>query len=318
MDTILFNNTITERDMDLLFIESILTDPGFCQLLVEKTDLRGRPFEIVKAELSKSDSDLGESDITVIINVEGEIYGLLIEDKIDAIAMPQQHARYVKRGEKGVKAGEFKDFRVFLFCPEKYYENDAEAKLYEHHLTYEEFQAYFAKKSDPLSMFRLQQLKQAVDKAKKPSVINVDEKANAFLRQYIRYQKEHYPSLDLSTKEDKNGWWTDFRTDLGIVYINHKIQEGFVDLTFSRSADKIDRAKVIADWVRQHVIPGATVRKTQKSAIIRVHVPKIDIKKGFENVNENELVQCFEAIKELTDFANIVEMANEIAWKVKV
>ena len=135
------------------------------------------------------------------------------------------------------------------------------------------------------------------------------------MRQYISYQKEHYPSLDLSTKEDKNGWWTDFRTDLGIVYINHKIQEGLVDLTFSRSADKIDRAKVVADWLRRHLIPGATVVKTKKSAMIRVHVPKLDIKKGFENVNKDALNQCFEAIKELTDFANVVETANEIAAK---
>ena len=312
MATLNFNNTISERDMDLLLVESVLTDPDFCCLLIGKTDLKGKPFQIVSAELSKTDSELGESDVTVIADIEGVRYGFLIEDKIDAIAMPEQHGRYIKRGEKGIKAGEFKDFRVFIFCPEKYYKNNDEAVLYEHLLTYEECKDFFGGKNDPYSILRYQQLEQALFKAKKPAVVNVDEKANAFLKQYIRYQRENYPSLDLSTKEDKNGWWTDFRTTLGTVYINHKIREGFVDLTFPKASDKTDRAKTIADWARQHKIPDATVVQTKKSAMIRIHVPKLDIIKGFESVDRDELNQCFDAIKELTDFANIIEVAISI------
>ena len=310
-----FNNTLSERDMDLLFAESILTDPGFCRLLLNKTDLKGRAFQILSAELSKMDSDLGESDITVAIDVDGIRYGLLIEDKIDAIAMPEQHDRYIKQGEKGVKAGEYDDFRVFLFCPEKYYRNNDEAKLYEHLLTYEECKEYFDSKNDLSSIFRSQQLDQAITKAKKPPANNIDEKANAFLKQYIRYQKEHYPLLDLSTKEDKNGWWTDFRTELGSVYLTHKIQQGYVDLTIPKASDKIDQVRVIAEWARQHKIPGATVVKAKKSAMIRIHVPKIDIEKGFEFVDRDELNQCFDVIKELTDFANIVALTSSIIYR---
>ena len=101
MFSLRFNNTISERDMDLLFAESVLTDPGFCQLLINKTDLAGKTYKILSAELSKADAELGESDITVVISSEGEKYGLLIEDKIDAIAMPEQHGRYIKRETPG-------------------------------------------------------------------------------------------------------------------------------------------------------------------------------------------------------------------------
>lgn len=248
----------------------------------------------------------------MVVEINGRKYGLLIEDKIDATAMPEQHGRYVKRGQKGVEVGEYNDFRVFIFCPEKYYRNNDEAKLYEYLLTYEECADYFRSKTDALSVFRRLQLEEAIGKAKKPPVINVDEKANAFLRQYIAYQKEHYPSLYLNTKEDKNGWWTDFRTDLGYVYINHKIQEGYVDLTFPKASEKIDRVKMIAEWARQHKMSKASVVKTKKSALIRIHVPKIEILKGFESVDKDELNQCFDAIMELTDFANMIEMANSI------
>ena len=310
-----FNNTISERDMDLLFIESITTDPGFASFVIEKTDLKGKSVHVLHAELSKADSYLGESDITVIVDVEGTKYGLLIEDKIDAIAMPEQHDRYIKRGAKGVKAGEYQDFRIFIFCPDKYYRNNNEAKLYEHHLSYEECKEYFDSKSDALSAFRSQQIAQAIVKAKKPAPNNVNEKANSFLKQYINYQKENYPSLALSTKEDRNGWWTDYRTELGAVYINHKIQEGYVDLTFPRASDKTDRAKFIAEWARKHKIPDITVVPTKKSAMIRIHVPKLSIMKGFESVDKDELNQCFDAIKELTDLASI--FATAIAMTTK-
>lgn len=310
-----FNNTITERDMDILLAQAIVTDPDFCKYLLDKTDLCGKPFKAVNVELSKEDSNLGESDVTAVIDIEGELYGILIEDKIDATAMPNQHERYIKRGDKGIAGKEYKDYRVFIFCPEKYYKNDSEAKLYEHLLTYEECKKYFDAKDDPLSLFRSQQLAQAIKKGRKPSPNNVDEKANAFLRQYIRYQRKHYPSLDLSTKEDKNGWWTDYRTELGHVYINHKIREGYVDLTFPRAADNIDKAKMIAEWARNHKMSDARVIKTAKSAMIRIHVPKLIIEKGFENADRDELNKCFEAIKELTEFANIIETANSITYR---
>ena len=311
-----FHNTITERDMDLLFAEAVFSDPEFCKLLLDKTDdLKGKPFQVLSAEISKSDSDLGESDITVLIEVEGRKYSFLVEDKIDAIAMPEQHARYVKRGEKGVKAKEYDDFKVFLFCPKQYSEKNEEAKLYEHLLTYEECRDHFADKKDPLSVFRFHQLEQAISKAKSPYNPNVDEKANAFLRQYIAYQKEHFPSLDLSTGEDKNGWWTDFRTGLGTAYITHKIREGFVDLTIPGAQDKYDLTKVVADWARQHIVADIAVVKAKRSVMIRIHVPKLDIESGFESISSGELNKCFNAVKELTDFANMIEMAHSLVEK---
>ena len=310
-----FNNTIAERDMDLLFAESVLTDLGFCRLLVDKTDLKGKPFQVTKVELSKSDSAFGESDITIVLEAEGRKYGFLVEDKIDAIAMPEQHERYIKRGRKGISSGDYDDFRVFIFCPKKYRESNDEAKLYKHFLSYEDCLEYFAAKSDPLSVFRREQLEQAISKAKSPYNPNVDEKANAFLRQYITYQKEHYPALDLSTKEDKNGWWTDFRTELNDAYITHKIREGFVDLTLQRAAEKIDRAKIIADWARHHKIPVTDVLKTKSSTMLRIRVPQLNIEKGFDFVDKDELNQCFDAVKDWTDFANMVKMMFAMTGK---
>ena len=55
-----------------------------------------------------------------------------------------------------------------------------------------------------------------------------------------------------------------------------------------------------------------TVVKAKRGAMIRIHVPKLDIQKGFEFVDRSELDRCFYAVKELTDFANMIEVANSI------
>ena len=61
-----------------------------------------------------------------------------------------------------------------------------------------------------------------------------------------------------------------------------------------------------------HKIPDASVKPAKSSAMIRIHVPKLEMLKGFEFVDKDELNQCFDAIKELTDFANMIETANSI------
>ena len=62
--------------------------------------------------------------------------GILIEDKIDAIAMPEQPERYIKRGNKAIKNKEYDVFYSFIVCPKKYYDNNDAAKEYPFHILY--------------------------------------------------------------------------------------------------------------------------------------------------------------------------------------
>ena len=95
----------------------------------------------------------------------------------------------------------------------------------------------------------------------------------------------------------------------------HKIQEGYVDLTFPRAAENIERVRLIADWAREHKLSQVEVVKAKVGAVIRIHVPKLDIQKGFEFVDEDELNVCFDTVKELTDFANMIETASKITLR---
>ena len=243
----------------------------------------------------------------------GNQYAILIEDKIDAIAMPNQHKRYVERGKKGVSDAEYMDFDIIIICPEKYYNNNDEAKRYEHHIFYEEFEAYFNQKNDEISKVRLAQVQAGINKAKKPPEVILNENANSFFRNYRMYQKAKYPQLDLRTKESSNGWWTQYSTRFGQVYIYHKMQEGFVDLTFPNSAEYLDTVNIIAKWLRAHRMENVVAIQTGKAAALRIEVPPLKVREPFDQTREADIEECFHAIAELSELTDIFLCAERIS-----
>ena len=304
--------TMYERDMDIMFLNAFASDKSFLKLFTDKTKFPKADYKVKEVYLSKSDKD-GESDITVIIEAAGIKYGILIEDKIDAIDMQRQPERYTTRGETGVKNGEYSAFCVFIVCPEKYYQNNEAAKRYQHHVSYEEIQSYLKGKTDSMSLVYYQEITQAIKKAKKPPKVVIDENANRFIRAYIDYQEDNYPNLDLTTSRDVNGYWAHYRTRFGLVFLYHKISRGLVDLTFNRAAEHIDKLEMIAKWLREHGFEKISVAKTGKSGVLRIKVPTLNMDIPFEENDETDITKCFEAINEMVTAANIFALAGSIS-----
>ena len=67
-------------------------------MFTKKAELPDLDYTVREIYLSKADKD-GESDITVIVESPDKRIGLLIDDKIDAIDMPEQAERYKIRGD---------------------------------------------------------------------------------------------------------------------------------------------------------------------------------------------------------------------------
>lgn len=220
--------SVYEHDMDVLIMQAMLSDSGFLKLFLSKTDLSASDLTLVHAEISNTDTDLGETDITVILSSGTDIYALLIEDKIDAVAQKEQHDRYIKRGDKAVAEGLYTDYRVFIVCPQKYYDADDEAKKYEHFVSYEECAEHFKQGTDAMSHLRYQEIMQALVKAKSPTQVHINDDANGFFRQYREYQREHHPMLEMRTKETSNGYWVDYKCSFPYqyAYLQHTPAKG--------------------------------------------------------------------------------------------
>jgi len=299
--------SVYEHDMDVLIMQAMLSDSGFLKLFLSKTDLSASDLTPVHAEISNTDTDLGETDITVILSSGTDIYALLIEDKIDAVAQPEQHERYIKRGEKAVAEGLYTDYRVFIVCPQKYYELDAEAKKYEHFVSYEECVEHFSRGTDVMSHLRYQEVVQALTKAKTPPQVRFNDDANGFFRQYRAYQREHYPMLEMRTKETSNGYWVDYQTIFPYkdVILYHKMKEGNIDLTFCKDVKKYPELDSISSWLNYNGFMETCALITGKSVAIRMKVPAMNYQDGWENMPSENLDKCFTALCKMTRLARL-------------
>lgn len=314
--------TVEERDMDTLFLEAFASDKGFLKVFTEKvTELKGNDsLNVVNVELSKSDKD-GESDITVILEDQNKKIGLLIEDKINAIAMDEQCNRYKIRGKKGIKNGDYSVFFVFIVAPQKYYNSNEEAKKYDHYVSYEECFEYFKSQNFAMANIWAQQIEQAINKAQKQSNVTHNPGRMEFLRKYIEYKDAHYSGeLDIANNPDNEGagGWVHFRVNLKNAYILHKADRNFMDLTFTGSGEDKTKAflfETMEKWVHKLGYENVRCYKTGKSMAYRIEVPFIDFDKPFEECNKDDLNICFEAAKQLTELAKIIGWFGEMCSK---
>lgn len=309
---------VSERDMDLLFLEEFVCSEAFLQIFTDKVGIANP--KVLSVHSSKIDVQYGESDMTVIIESNGERIGLLIEDKIDAIAMPRQSERYNLRGQKGINLGDYNKFFVFIIAPKKYLEQNKEAKKYPNQIEYETVLSYFENLNDFRCAFKIQQIKQAIDKQKKGYQVEEDPAVTEFWSKYSEYQKVHYPDIDFIYNNEIKGTkasWPRFRTVIDSLYINHKTERGFVDLTFDNCATKlVEVEQLLADTIGDFVKEGFTVHKTNKSAAVRLSVPIVDVHKPLDE-QIDEVETGLSAVKKISDlvrlfsYENIIELLNK-------
>ena len=296
---------VTERDMDLLFLEELACSKSFLKIFLNKIHIDNA--DVIEIEHSKTDIEFGESDITLIIQSENKRIALLIEDKIDAIAMPNQYSRYIIRGKFGIKNGDYSEYYVFIIAPQKYLSENSEAKKYPYQVSYEECIEYFENiNADSRSDFKLQQIKSAINKQKTGYQVIESEHATAFWERYIEYQKNHYPQLCITNGNGKKGArmkWVYYSVPIADIHLIHKIDSGFVDLEFSGYGEKITELTNYITSILGNISEyGLGVFRTGKSAVLRFQVPKIDFDTDFEK-EEDKINFCLQGVCKLNDVA---------------
>ena len=295
---------ITEKDMDMLFLEEIVSNQEFIDIFLSEIDMMGA--KVIEIEHSKTHPEYGESDMTIIVEFHNKRYGLLIEDKIDAIAMPEQYERYVKRGNYGVEKSEFEDYFVFIVAPQKYLDENAESKKYPNMISYEKCLEYFEKKQDARSQFKATQIKFAIDCQKKGYQVIENKAVTDFWENYINYQETHFSSLRLISKrgpKGANATWPQYRISLGEIIpgacIYHKSGQGYVDLNIPKAAKYVNELKKYLETVVGNLDENELlVESTKGAAVIRIKVPSIDFKEKF-NKYSDVIDECFLAIKKM-------------------
>ena len=284
-------DTTLERDIDLLIMEEFISDKAFAQIFLDAVGIT-ESYRIKEVIHSKTDAELGESDIVFVLEMNGQKHALHIEDKIDAIAMPRQRDRYDLRARKDIAKGQYESYSVLIAAPAKYLAVNSEAKKYEHQVTYEQMRDHFSTKSDDRSKYKKALIERAIIDQKNGYQYVANPGVVRFCTAMAAYQKENYPGLPTGT----TAWWPEYPTLLHDTKIVFKANKGFCDLQFGHTL-----AQALYLKVRDHLSERMSVVQAGKSASVRIAVSPI----WFENAFEDHLAEAEEALAAISELCEL-------------
>lgn len=291
-------DTTLERDIDLLIMEEFVSNKEFAKIFLDAVGI-DCDYIIDEVIHSKTDAELGESDVVIVLNINEKRHAIHIEDKIDAIAMPRQHDRYDMRAQKDIAAGEYDSYSVLIVAPVKYLETNKEAKKYIHQVKYEQMREHFASKEDARSKYKLALLDRAIFEQKNGYQWEANPGVVSFCTAMNAYKKSKYPGLPDGTIS----WWPVYPTLINEATVIFKANKGFCDLQFghTEATDLLSRTK---DYLCERM----NVVQAGKSASVRIVVSPI----WFENKFEDNLIEVDEALDALWE---LYELSKELVTK---
>lgn len=298
-----FSN-ISEQDIDLLIIEEMANNKSFSDVFFNKINVSN--YEIIEITHSESHSKFGETDIQVIYLSDNKRHALLIEDKINAIAMPEQEERYHKRGDELIKNNIVSSFEVFICAPKEYINSNNEAQKYPNNVTYEELLNIYKDLRDPRSHFKKEVFNFALSKKNKGYDPIVNDKITDFWKKLYDYEENNYPNFIFNRLKSGRGdgaSWPLYSTHNTSVRIFFKSDKGYVDLSVICKKEDLLDLKQILNLVKEK---DMLVFKTGKSISLRLFTTPVDFKLPFEDQLE-EIDINLEAINRLYEFNAKIE-----------
>ena len=295
----------SERDIDLLLLEEINVNAEFSNWLYQES--RGcstTETKCVGAWHSVTHPQLGESDLVVKYDDDSVI---LIENKIDAPAQPEQAARYKMRGERGIEETLWSEFVTIIIAPERYLENNPEAKSYDSHISYEKIRNWFKDEKSKRAIYRAQILNEAIEQNRRGYSPVADDRVTRFWLSYWEMARNQFPVLEMTQPGNKpaNSDWPYFRPKVlgDKLEIVHKMAQGKVDLQIRDAAEKLDQIREFVDD------PTLEVVATGKSGSVRMVTAPVDRFGSFE-AQKNEIVRALESAEKLLQIGK--EIRNSI------
>lgn len=277
--------SVYERDVDLLLVEEFLTSGPFLSWWLEtvKQELWDS-CRLVGAWHSVAHTKLGETDILVLFEDSAmRTSALLIENKIDAPAQPEQGPRYRQRGMAGIEDGSWQRFCTCLVAPDPYLAASSDAASYDKRVSYENLREWLLKQGSPRHLYRASVIAQAIEENRRGYVPPTDEQVTKFFRAYWECASREFPELSIGEPRARPAGsnWVGFQPS-GLAKgrrIWHKMDIGRVDLQIEGAAASVGRLRA---KYASHLASDTTIEEAGKSAAIRIPVPRLDMLAPFE------------------------------------
>lgn len=266
--------SVAERDIDLLLMEEFHVSPDFVSWFASWAGIEpDATFDGAWHSLSDAD---GETDLLLRVRVGTKRVAILVENKVGAPPQDEQDIRYHIRGRRSQEAGRFDEFATALCAPQVYLDGTPETSAYEKLIPYEAIRDWYVRQPGPRAAWRRAIMEEAIEQGRRGYTMRVHAGKTAFHLAYWRFIQEGYPSLIMAKPGPKGpkSDWIRFKA-IGFpqgVTLNHKNDQGAMDLEFVRTAVTELAAKRTAAWPE-----GVQVRPTGKAAVLRLPIPKCDM-----------------------------------------
>ncbi len=202
----------------------------------------------------------------------GKHHLALIENKIDAVAQPDQQERYRLRGQEYVENGVCADFCTVLMSPDSY--SSSEADDYDQRVSYEMIRQFFEQRDSERDRYLVYLFTEALTKFR--TTPPADPDTTQFRRQVWELARSAFPQLELDEPGPCRERWViqnygDFCIKYKMLWKGKGYDRSVVDIEFPGQADQIETlSRQYGEGLAQL---GATAVKAGKSAAFRIDVP---------------------------------------------
>ena len=310
MQELNFVESINERDIDFLLLEELRVSPEFRDWISSR--VFGRPiFKTFNgAWHSVVDANLGESDLIFIFEAEDSTStAILIENKINAEAQPNQGKRYTERGEKGKAEGYWQEYQTCLIAPRKYLESPAQTESYDCQIPYEEVIAYFTARRtvDARHNHRAIMVFEAVKQQRRGYQPKTNDQMTEFVLDYWKFAQANYRGLVMPEPKPRaagNTWIFFYPSGYPkSVDVVHQLTGGYIKVFFKGMASEFSRIEALYTDMSSS-FPGLEVELTGKSVAITIPVAPV-----------KPLETAFDAVKDSINAA--LSVADRLAQEVR-
>jgi hypothetical protein len=293
--------TVEERDIDLLLMEEFHVSEEFvewfCRQLAMSSDVS---FNGAWHSVSNTD---GETDLLLRVRFRTRRIGILIENKIAAPEQDRQDERYHVRGTRAQEEGMFDDFVTCMCAPQVYLDGIEHRSLYEHRISYEMIAEWFAALDGRRHAWRRRIMQEAIQQGRRGYKMIVNTTVSEFHMAYWEYLHRRHPRIYMkkpTPKGNSSNWILMKGPNFPKrVSLSHKLDQRVVELGFE--GRKISEVLAIkSDWPYD-IVPD----QKGGTAVLSIHVPAIDMTKGF-CVQEESLEEVFAAVHKLIPYGRLL------------
>lgn len=265
-----FSQSVAEADIDWIICMELNCDP----LLRSQIGVRIFGFEPTHIRAWRSVMDqLGESDLIWMVSDSfGHRHIALIENKIDAVAQPQQCTRYGQRGSAYCKTHDCVGFRTVLLAPALY--TSIDSADYQVRISYEELNTWFGALNTDRGIYMASLIDAAITKAR--STPPPDPATTSYREQVWQLAQAEFPHLGIDKPPPTREAWVMQKYDGYFIKYKHfatfaaGYHKSVVDIELAGQANDVEALR--ARYSEELARIGARVEQASKSAAFRIEV----------------------------------------------